>query len=368
MLQCCIVLALEVLRDGDHLAGWLLGVWVFPFHTFLVSVVDIELEDLPLFAWERIACVLSNDRHILEISLNFPMDGAWFLRTIVLEWSHIVSNRIDITELFPFGDDCGDERCRLPETGVGDIQVDDELLAFCKTHGLIDSTPDFDAASKISTLALTLEDGSADVDELGIAGRCFAQEVIHEVDGLGDSDVHLDSTVEILLHNGNVHLASLLDVQSKAVAIATRGSILLHIKVNHDPKFSMITERPSKTIAIVDDWWTGSILSGLGSPDFALHSTLLCTGANDDVVLIDLDVWILSDRICVDIDSHWLASSVVAGTSRELGGQRILLRVRAWSGNIPKVGMVRWVGVRGRGEGIRNGIGSGLERGRRYLA
>lgn len=84
-------------------------------------------------------------------------------------------------------------------------------------------------------------------------------------------------------------MASFRDVKTETVLIASRWTILLFVKIDHETNLIVIAERPCEVITIVDYGRACYVLACLRAPDLTVHSTFLSTRADIDILLVDLD-------------------------------------------------------------------------------
>ena len=69
-MESNVVLAIKVLCDGQTFPGWLLCRRIFPLDALLISVVEIDLLNLPLLVGHRVASILRLDHGAFEPGLN----------------------------------------------------------------------------------------------------------------------------------------------------------------------------------------------------------------------------------------------------------------------------------------------------------
>lgn len=233
---------------------------------------------------------------------------------------------------------------------------------------LVDTSGVIDVTTKRGTLRLLSEEGA--LDRYESAGRALTHDVIQHSNGLDNASVVRVGTTEITVEGGEIDDSSESDDHTVLIS-ATRAGLVTRLVVKVDVVTNLIVgeflTRPGQALTVEDPTLTESGLCGLRVPDSLDQTTLLSTGANLDLILVDGLVRKAGDGEGVQLNVDILAQ--LGGGLARLKGVTGAASIGPHSGT--EINVLDVVGdalddLRSRSSG--NGIAVAIEAGKRKVS
>lgn len=146
----------------------------------LVGVVESEILDVPLLIRHRATLVAGFAEDLAKVLGHKFLKLGGLLCSIALDWPTLLLYSLGVSKPH-FGDDGRHKGRRLPEASVGNVKVDNQSLTFSKSERLVNTTENFNAATKSSALAISDKKLTLRRNKSGVPGWPFTKKVIKEV-------------------------------------------------------------------------------------------------------------------------------------------------------------------------------------------